>query len=162
AQPATVATTVMPTTSVAATSNSCELLAPAQVRRCRRSRWSRRSRVEASSAKPSRRTAASPPRIRRRSPATRLVARIDEIVRGGGATEPQRLAVGGRAAARHAAAAQIEPARQPVDGAEVHERAAPRRLAEHGHAERRLAEDRLHRATRDPVELEEREARLPG
>ena len=52
----------------------------------------------------------------------------------------------GRAAARQAAAAKVEPAREAVDGAEIHERTAPRRLAEDEHAERLLAEDRLDRA----------------
>ena len=85
-----------------------------------------------------------------------------EVRRCGRTADLHELAVGGSAAPRHAAAAEIQPARQPVDGAEVHERAAPRRLAEHGYAERRLAENRLHGATRDPVELDERKARLPG
>ena len=235
-QPARLATSVIPTTSVAPTSKICERPAPAHVSRCRTSRWSRRRRVDARIAKPSSSTAASPPRISRRSPATRLVARIAEIVSVGaatvkisvacssrrlGAVEPRveacelpvvnrtrrdrddpavrarnerrvrqrcalerrtpsasriggrfsppppkyvesgapglnvgaaddvqerqfrrrrraadldQLAVGRRARARQAAAAEVEPAREPVDRAEVDERAAPRRLAEHDDA----------------------------
>ena len=239
---------VMPTTSVAVTSRICERRAPDQVSRRRTSRWSRRSRVEASTAKPSRSTAASPPRMSRRSAATRLVARIAAIVPVGATTvkmserssscdcarssrvlrlascqswidrgatgtiqpyvremsgasgsgvwsnghdavgeqdrrplaaaraevggerraglerrtaddvqerelrrrrraaDLDQLAVRRRAAARQAAAAKVEPAREPVDRAEVDERPAPRRLAEDEHAERLLAEDRRRRA----------------
>ena len=63
---------------------------------------------------------------------------------------------------RQTAAAEIEPAREPVHGAEIDERTAPRRLAEDEDAERLLAENRLDRAARDPVELRIAEVRLPG
>src|SRR5205807_4070294 len=83
-----------------------------------------------------------------------------EARRRGRAADLHELTVGTRAPVRQPAAAEVEPAREPVDGAEVHERAAPCRLAEHGDARRRLAENRLHCEAGDPVELEEREARL--
>ena len=85
-----------------------------------------------------------------------------EARRRGRAADLHELAIGRSTTARQPAAAEVEPAWKPVDGAEVHERTAPRRLAEHRHAERRLSENRLHGAARDPVELEERQARLRG
>jgi hypothetical protein len=62
---------------------------------------------------------------------------------------------------REAPAAQHEPAAQPIDGREIRERAAPRRLAEHLDAERLPPEDRLQLAACDAVELRERQIGLP-
>jgi len=63
---------------------------------------------------------------------------------------------------RQAAAAKVEPACEPVDGPEVHERAAPRGLAEDDQAERLLPEDRPGCSACDAIELRVGEVRLRG
>src|SRR6266545_1254349 len=249
-QPARLATSVIPTTSVAPTRKICERRAPAHVSRCRTFRWSRRSRVAAEDqqtfAGDAARRADRRDRVGRRGdredvrlllesclraleprveacelpvvdrtwrnrddPAVRardqrrvrqrraleaedavgkqdrrsLLAAAAEVrrerrarrerctaddmeerqLRGRwGAADLDQLAARRRARARQASAPNVEPAREPVDGAEVDERSAPRRLAEHDHPERRLPEDRLHRAAREPVELRVCEVGLRG
>ena len=83
-----------------------------------------------------------------------------ELRRRRRAADLDQLAVRRRAAVRQPAAAEIEPAREPVDCAEVDERPAPRRLAEDEHAERLLAENRLRRGAGDAVQLRIVEVRL--
>ena len=90
-QPAMLETTVIAATSAAVTSRICPRRAPNHVSRRRVASWSRRSRVDARTAKPRRRTAASPPRTSRRSPATRLVARTPAMVSRGACTEKMSL-----------------------------------------------------------------------
>jgi hypothetical protein len=80
--------------------------------------------------------------------------------RHGLAADLDQLAIRRGARARQAAAAKVEPAREPVDGPEVHERASPRRLAEDDQAERLLPEDRLGCIARDAIELQVGEVRL--
>ena len=67
---------------------------------------------------------------------------VRQLRRGRGAADLHELAVRRRARRRKPAAAQREPAREPVDRAEVHEGPAPRRLPEDRDRERLLCRAR--------------------
>ena len=101
-----------------------------------------------------------------RRPAAEDAAADDVEVResrcGGCAADLDELAAGRRARRRELPAAERDPAREPVDRAEVHEGTAPRRLPEDRDGEGLPAEDGLERAPREAVELRQRELRLAG
>ena len=85
---------------------------------------------------------------------------VRQLRRDGSAADLDELAVRRRAGVRQPAAAEHEPAREPVDRAEIDERAAPRRLAEDEHAERRTTQHRMQRRAGDAIELRKRQVRL--
>ncbi len=99
----------------------------------------------------------------RRARAQRRAAddvKVRQLRRDGSAADLHELAVRRRAGVRQPAAAEHEPAREPVDRAEIDERAAPRRLAEDEHAERRATQHRMQRRAGDAIELRQRQVRL--
>ncbi len=85
-----------------------------------------------------------------------------QLRRSGCAADLHELAARRGARRGQAPAAQRDPAGEPVDGAEVHECSAPRRLPEDGDGERLPAEHGLERSARQRVELRQREIGLAG